>query len=83
MAHAPEDQGDDGLPEANYVVCIDEQTDWEINEGEGTDCIMDAGHATEARFISEEPLGFDNDADFYHHGNHRYEYPAKDNYLVG
>ena len=62
------------LLEANGVHCIDCDTVYVTDDPEEDGCPEDDDHATSAVYVTDTPLGRDDDANFWHHGNEEYQY---------
>jgi hypothetical protein len=58
----------------NAIDCLDCEEIYEV----GPECPEEpAEHAIQAAFVTNEPLGLADDANYYHHGREQYEYSGQ------
>lgn len=60
-----------------HVYCLDCDELYPF-EGAGECPEEPESHGYELVHVTTEPLGYDDDKDYYHHGRQQYEYPAKE-----
>lgn len=75
MASTP--TGDQAVLEPNAAQCLDCDELYDLTDGEVV-CPEDETHPVEPIHVTSEPLGFDDDRDYFHHGHKQYEYPARE-----